>query len=125
VRQRVGTHIVADLNRCQYLPEGHEWLQKVALAAAKRANMQVIGVVARTLHPGATVVVGLAESHLSVHTWPEYGYAAVDIFTCGYEGKAWVAYQVIKDILRPHSSQLQVIERTADCQTEMGCGVCS
>lgn len=82
--------------------------------------MHVIGVIARTLHPGATVVVGLAESHLSIHTWPEYGYAAVDIFTCGHEDKAWTAYRVIKDTLRPRDCHLQVIERMADYQTETG-----
>jgi S-adenosylmethionine decarboxylase len=52
--------------------------------AAKEARATVIGAHFHEFSPhGISGVVIIAESHLSIHTWPEYGYAAVDVFTCG------------------------------------------
>ncbi len=59
-------------------------LEQVLLAAAAAAKCTVIGSVKHQFAPhGASVVVLVAESHLSIHTWPEHGYAAADILTCG------------------------------------------
>lgn len=59
-------------------------LESVLLAAAKAAQCEVLGSLHHKFEPqGASVVVLVAESHLSIHTWPENGYAAVDILTCG------------------------------------------
>lgn len=44
---------------------------------------------------GVTVLIMIAESHLAIHTWPEYGYAAVDIFTCGTTVDPWKAYHLL------------------------------
>lgn len=56
------------------------------LHAAELVSASIIGVVSRKFDPqGVTVVIAISESHLSVHTWPEYGYAAVDVFTCSHE----------------------------------------
>ena len=53
-------------------------------SAAERIGATVIGDSFHEFSPqGITGVVAIAESHLCIHTWPEYGYAAVDIFTCG------------------------------------------
>lgn len=53
------------------------------LEAAHRLNSSVLDVCTHKFHPvGVTAVVMIAESHLSIHTWPEHGYAALDIFTC-------------------------------------------
>jgi S-adenosylmethionine decarboxylase len=52
--------------------------------AAKRAQATIVDVVFHEFNPfGISGVVVIAESHLSIHTWPEYRYAAVDIFSCG------------------------------------------
>ena len=45
---------------------------------------------------GVTAVVVIAESHLAVHTWPEYKYAAVDLFTCGTSVDTWKAFEHVK-----------------------------
>jgi len=45
---------------------------------------------------GVTAVVVIAESHLAVHTWPEYAYAAVDLFTCGDTVDTWKAFDLVK-----------------------------
>lgn len=59
-------------------------LEAALRAAAIAARCTIVGSVAHRYAPhGASVVVLVAESHLSIHTWPERRYAAVDIFTCG------------------------------------------
>ena len=59
-------------------------LEQVLLAAAAAAKCTVLGSVKHHFEPhGASVVVLVAESHLSIHTWPEHEYAAADILTCG------------------------------------------
>lgn len=54
------------------------------VGAAKAANATIVDVSFHEFNPfGISGMVIIAESHLSIHTWPEYNYAAVDIFTCG------------------------------------------
>ena len=48
---------------------------------------------------GVTGVVVIAESHFAIHTWPEYGFAAVDLFTCGETVDPWVAFQHLAQAL--------------------------
>jgi S-adenosylmethionine decarboxylase len=43
-------------------------------------------------------VVVIAESHLTIHTWPEYGYAAIDLFTCGDEVNPWKAFDYLREV---------------------------
>jgi S-adenosylmethionine decarboxylase len=80
-------------------PEILKSLDKVRnamVSAAKRAKATVIDVSFHEFSPfGISGMVVIAESHLSIHTWPEYGYAAVDIFTCGDIIKPEVAAQFL------------------------------
>jgi len=59
---------------------------------------------------GVTGVVLLAESHISIHTWPEFGFAAADIFMCG-DARPALALAVIEAALGPVSSIVQTIAR--------------
>jgi len=59
-------------------------VKEAMVSAAKEAKATIIDVSFHEFNPfGISGMVVIAESHLSIHTWPEYGYAAVDIFTCG------------------------------------------
>ena len=59
-------------------------LRTAMLKATEEVGGTVIDHIFHQFNPyGVTGVVAIAESHLCIHTWPEYGYAAVDIFTCG------------------------------------------
>ena len=61
---------------------------------------------------GVTGVVLLAESHISIHTWPEFGFAAADIFMCG-DAQPQLALQLIEQALQPQSRVVQTIARGA------------
>jgi S-adenosylmethionine decarboxylase len=81
-----GTHCLLDLHGCpaERLALPLAELERLARDAAEQAGARVLGVLSHAFAPtGATVVCLLAESHLTLHTWPERGYAAVDVFTCG------------------------------------------
>ena len=81
----LGTHLLVDLRECN--PEILKSLEKVRsimVSAAKDAKATIVDVSFHEFNPfGISGVVVIAESHLTIHTWPEYDYAAVDIFTCG------------------------------------------
>lgn len=60
---------------------------------------------------GISGIVVIAESHISIHTWPEHGYAAVDIFTCGEQIDPWIAYEVFIKYYSPSKVNVTEIKR--------------
>ena len=106
----LGTHLLVELRDCN--PEILKDLNKVKgalVSAAKEAKATIIDVSFHEFNPfGISGMVVIAESHLSIHTWPEYSYAAVDIFTCGDVIKPEVAAQYL--IKRFESKTPSVVE---------------
>jgi S-adenosylmethionine decarboxylase len=78
-------HLLIELQDCdEEVLNDLDFLRDAMVAAAVDCGATVMGESFHRFSPqGVSGVVVIAESHLSVHTWPEYGYAAVDIFTCG------------------------------------------
>jgi len=81
----LGKHLLLELKGCdKEVLNDLSFLKGILLAAAGEAGATVLGESFHKFNPqGVSGVVIIAESHLFIHTWPEYGYAAVDIFTCG------------------------------------------
>lgn len=81
----LGTHLLVELKDCNpEILKNLEKVRKAMVSAAKEARATILDVSFREFQPfGISGVIVIAESHLTIHTWPEYGYAAVDIFTCG------------------------------------------
>ena len=96
----LGNHLLIELRDCN--PEVLKSLEKVQdalVSAAKQAAATIVDISFHKFNPfGISGMVIIAESHLSIHTWPEYGYAAVDIFTCG-------------DTIKPQEAASYLIER--------------
>lgn len=81
----LGTHVIAELFSCnEFCINNSKKIEEVMLAAAELSRATVIKHFFHEFYPyGVSGVVIIAESHFTIHTWPEYGYVAVDIFTCG------------------------------------------
>ena len=108
-----GTHIVADLYGCDgVLLDDEKFLIELLVNAATKARATVLNKVAHSFDPhGVTILVLLAESHLSIHTWPETGYAAVDVMTCGDNMKPQIAIDAIVDALKVDDVKQTTISR--------------
>ena len=81
----LGIHLLLDLEKCD--PNKLDDLQVIKNLLTKAALDAGAKIVGETFHKfkpiGITGVLAIAESHISIHTWPEYNYASVDIFSCG------------------------------------------
>jgi len=94
----LGHHSLIELSGCD--PEKLKrvvGVRRAMLEAARRANGTIVKAVFHSFSPwGVSGVVVIAESHLTIHTWPEHGYAAVDVFSCSpklkqAEVRKWLA----------------------------------
>ena len=81
----LATQLLLDLKRCNSaLLDDLDFVRRSLTEAAVEAGATVVGESFHKFDPvGVTGVIAIAESHISVHTWPEYGFATVDILTCG------------------------------------------
>jgi S-adenosylmethionine decarboxylase proenzyme len=80
--------------------------------AALSSGATIINSVFHTFNPhGVSGVVVIAESHLAIHTWPEYGYAAIDVFTCGDVVDPAAAITVLETSLAAGSVKTQQLQR--------------
>lgn len=80
--------------------------------AAEKCGATVLSSQSKAFDPqGATVLVLLSESHLSIHTYPEKGFAALDCYTCGYDVDPLVAIQYMLNVLKPTQAFPKVMQR--------------
>jgi len=93
----LGRHLLLELKGCdKEVLNDVGFLREALLAAAGEARATVLGESFHQFNPqGVSGVVMIAESHLVIHTWPEYGYAAADIFTCGNSVRPEKAAEII------------------------------
>ena len=106
-------HLLLELYRCdQEKLNDESFLRCILNRAAKLANASVLNLISNKFEPqGVTAIALLAESHISIHTWPESNYSAVDIFTCGKEMMPELASQYLIGALKAEEHFLRVIER--------------
>ena len=107
------THLWLDLYNCDYEKLNDEsFLRCILNRASKLANATVLNLISNKFEPqGVTAIALLAESHISIHTWPESNYSAVDICTCGQNMMPELASQYLIESLMAKEHSLRVIER--------------
>ncbi len=93
--ETVGHHYIVEGSGCDPdVIRRVEQVEQIMVRAAEVADVQVWAISFHRFQPtGVSGVVVISESHLSVHTWPEFGYVALDIFTCGDRAKPQAAVQ--------------------------------
>jgi len=109
--QALGRQILAEFYDCS--PELLKNEQYIATAMVDACVAGKATVVTSTFHSfspfGVSGVVVIAESHVAIHTWPEYAYAAVDIFTCGETIEPWLLFDYLAKAFKSnHSSKMEI-----------------
>ena len=106
-------HFLLELYRCDNDKLNDESFLRCTLnRAAKLAKARVLNLISNKFKPqGVTAIALLAESHISIHTWPESNYSAVDIFTCGQNMLPELASQYLIETLNAEEHFLRVIKR--------------
>jgi S-adenosylmethionine decarboxylase proenzyme len=109
----LGRHLLIEMQDCdKEVLNDLGYLRDAMVSAAVGCGATVMGESFHHFNPqGVSGVVVIAESHLSVHTWPEYGYAAVDIFTCGTTVEPERAVEALIEKLRAKNHSLMEIPR--------------
>ena len=109
----LGKHLLLELKDCdKEVLNDESFLKSVLLAAADEAGAIVLGESFHRFNPhGVSGVVIISESHLCIHTWPEHGYAAVDIFTCGDSVQPQKAAEILISKLGSKSHSMLEVQR--------------
>lgn len=96
----LGKHILLEMKDCdKNILANLAEVRNALVSAAQEAKATIVEIAFHEFSPfGISGMVIIAESHLSIHTWPEYGFAAVDVFTCG-------------DLIKPETAARYLIER--------------
>lgn len=95
----LGKHILIELYEAPPpLLDQVNKVEEIMTGAARHIGAKIVHAVFHHFSPfGVSGVVVIEESHLAIHTWPEYGYAAIDLFTCGESVNPWQAYDFLKE----------------------------
>lgn len=106
----LGRHILVEFNGCNPdVLNDVSIIEKEMIQAARIAGATVINSSFHHFSPyGVSGVVVIQESHLAIHTWPEFRYAAVDLFTCGETVDPWVSFDHLKKILEANYSAIEM-----------------
>jgi spermidine synthase len=107
----LGHHILVEFSNCnaQVLNDA-TLVENAMIHAAKLAGATVINSTFHHFSPwGISGVVVIQESHLAIHTWPEYKYAAVDLFTCGESVDPWVCFEHLKQVFQANYSAMELM----------------
>jgi len=109
----LGKHLIVELYGCDLRLLGDvDYIRETMMLCAKEATTTVIESIFHQFKPyGVSGVIVIAESHLSIHTWPEHRFASVDLFTCGDHSDPWKAFKIIKKKLKAKYFSVIKMER--------------
>jgi len=112
-RFNLGRHILAEFYDCDpNILNNPDLIESNMVQSAKEANATIVQQNFHHFSPyGVSGVVVIAESHLTIHTWPEYGYAAVDLFTCGDSVDPMISYNFLKTALGSETAFYSELKR--------------
>jgi S-adenosylmethionine decarboxylase proenzyme len=111
--KELGVHILMEFEECSSdVLNDLQLLEKEMNQAALVSKATIIKSVFHQFSPqGVTGVVVVAESHLAIHTWPEYGYAAVDFFTCNLTMDYQKTYAYLAEVLDSKKHHFESVKR--------------
>jgi len=109
----IGRHVFGELYGCDPDILSDEFrLSNIVVEAAEIGGFTLLDVKAWKINPGVSVVGIILESHISIHTWPEYSFATVDVYTCGLKGDPMKSYLYIVKELKARKYSVKVSDRS-------------
>lgn len=111
--KQLGKHLLIEYYDCDSKILKNTLLtEEYMMGAARLAGATIVESVFHTFSPwGVSGVIVIKESHLTIHTWPEYKYAAVDLFTCGDTIEPWLAFKFLKEKLGAERADIKEVSR--------------
>lgn len=111
--KQLGRHILVEMYNCdQDIVKNHDLVEEHMIEAANKIGATVVESVFHKFNPwGVSGAVIIKESHLTIHTWPEYGYAAIDLFTCGEGIDPLKGFDYLKEVFRSDRTEYKEITR--------------
>lgn len=111
--EQLGRHILVEYYNCnKEILKDHKIIEENMKEAAIVSNTTIVTSCFHKFNPwGVSGAVIIQESHLTIHTWPEYGYASVDLFTCGDTVNPWLAFKYLEDALKTERSESTEVAR--------------
>ncbi len=107
----IGLHLIADFWGGKIIKNSKE-IEKILIESAIIAQNTPLKVsIHKFPNKGITGVVLLAESHIAVHSWPEFDYLAIDIFTCGKKSFPYKALDYLIESFQPQKVKIKEIKR--------------
>ncbi|MFQ5499058.1 MAG: adenosylmethionine decarboxylase [Candidatus Zixiibacteriota bacterium] len=118
--KRLGRHLIVEYTGCdRTILDDIGQMEQHMTEAVRRSGATIVKSVFHRYNPqGVSGVVVIAESHMSIHTWPEYCYAAVDFFTCGDAVDPYLAHDHLYNMLRCTGSDINEIKRGIPSTTD-------
>ena len=116
----VSTHCILDLYGCppELLDDEHYAREGIVIASRKSLST-LCTISSHKFSPHGVTAMGLlAESHISIHTWPEHGYVGVDVYTCGRSAKPQRACEFLAEYFQAHKKSLLVVPRGRNIQSQ-------
>ena len=109
-----GRHLILDLYDCDsVLLDNYEELECLLETALQMANATILRIFGEKFQPqGVTLLALLAESHASIHSWPEIGYCAIDLYTCGDKTQTHKAAEFLKKKLKAKTIEQKELTRS-------------
>ena len=104
--------LLVDVYGCSCDLNDGDQLLKILEDASNAVGSHIVRRVVQRFEPvGVSVILILAETHMSIHTWPEHNYAAVDVFFCSEGKDPYIAWESIRVKLNPKSYELKELTR--------------
>ena len=109
----LGRHVLLELYDCnQTLLNETSFIEEVMLEATRLSKATIVSSSFHHFNPhGVSGVIVIAESHVTIHTWPEHGYAAIDIFTCGETVDPWIIQSHLEEKLESKNNSVVEMKR--------------
>lgn len=111
--EQLGRHILVEFYNCdKEILNDHKKIEEYMNKAALESKATIVQSCFHMFNPwGVSGAVIIQESHLTIHTWPEFGYAAVDLFTCGDTVNPWIGFKYLSETLKAEKWETSEVPR--------------